>query len=187
MKTNISVYGIFKSRLHLSEGLHQIRASGFRGEDISVLMPETDGSKDIGITNSTKSPEGVAVGGAVGAVAGAALGWVVGTGAVAIPEVAPYLVAGPLMVLLAGMGVGAVLGGLMGGLVGMGSPEYEAKRYDGRLKSGGFLVSIHCDDKVWVQKAKEVLVVTGAEVISAGAEAKGDYMVTDKPVVMSRL
>jgi len=78
MKTNISVYGIFKSRLHLSEGLHQIRASGFRGEDISVLMPETDGSKDIGITNSTKSPEGVAVGGAVGAVIAAAWGWVVG-------------------------------------------------------------------------------------------------------------
>lgn len=79
------------------------------------------------------------------------------------------------------------MGGMVGGLVGMGSPEYEAKRYDGRLKSGGFLVSIHCDDKVWVQKAREVLVVTGAEVISAGPEAKGDYMVTDKPVVMSRL
>jgi hypothetical protein len=143
MTTNISVYGIFKSRLHMNEGLHNIRASGFRAEDISVLMPETDGSKDMGIENSTKSPEGVAVGGAAGAVAG--------------------------------------------GLVGIGIPEYEAQRYEGRIKSGGILVSIHCDDKEWAEKAKEVFVVTGAEGISASTEGKADYMVTDKPVVMSRL
>ncbi len=186
MTTNISVYGIFKSRLHMNEGLHNIRASGFRAEDISVLMPETDGSKDMGIENSTKSPEGVAVGGAAGAVAGGVLGWVVGIGALVIPGIGPFLAAGPLMVLLAGMGAGAALGGVAGGLVGIGIPEYEAQRYEGRIKSGGILVSIHCDDKEWAEKAKQVFVVTGAEEISASTEGKADYMVTDKPVVMAR-
>ena len=129
MKTNISVYGIFKSRVHLNEGLQLIRAGGFRAEDISVLMPETDGSKDMGIVNSTKSPEGVAVGGAAGALAGGVLGWVVGIGALAIPDIEPFLAAGPLILLLAGMGAGAALGGVTGGLVGIGNTEYEAHRY----------------------------------------------------------
>jgi hypothetical protein len=183
MSTNISVYGIFKNRLHLEDGLNHVRANGFRPEDISVLLPETMGTKDMGIENSTKSPEGAATGGAAGAVAGGVLGWLIGLGVLAIPGVGPLIAAGPIMAALAGMGAGAAVGGVTGGLVGLGLPEYEAQRYEGRIKNGGILVSIHCDDSEWAGRAKKVLTTAGAEDISSSGEVKADYLVTDKPYI----
>lgn len=182
MSTNTSAFGIFKNRPLLDEGLVHIRAAGFRPEDVSVLVPETLGTKDMGIENSTKSPEGAATGGAAGAVAGGLLGWVVGIGALAIPGVGPLIAAGPIMAALAGMGAGAALGGAAGGLVGLGMPEYEAQRYEGRVKEGGILVSIHCDDSEWTARAKKTLEKAGAEDISSSGEAKADFSVTDKPM-----
>jgi len=181
MSTNTSVYGIFKNRLQLEDGMSHVRANGFRPEDISVLLPESMGAKDIGVENSTKSPEGAASGGAAGAAAGGVLGWLIGIGVLAIPGVGPLIAAGPIMAALAGMGAGAAVGGVTGGLVGLGMPEYEAQRYEGRIKNGGILVSIHCDDREWTGRAKKVLTSAGADDISSSGEAKADFLVTEKP------
>ena len=110
-----------------------------------------------------------------------------GIGAIAIPGVGPFIAAGPIMAALAGMGVGGTVGGIAGGLVGVGIPEYEAKRYEGRVKKGGFLVSVHCDDSNWVSKAKKLLEETGAEDISSTGEATADFDKTDKPYQGSRI
>src|SRR5260221_10024608 len=134
MSKNTSVYGIFKNRLQAEEGLSHIRANGFRPSDISVLLPENHGTKDIGVEKSTKAPEGATTGGVAGAAAGGVLGWLIGVGAIAIPGVGPFIAAGPIMAALAGLGAGAAVGGLGGALVGAGMPEYEAHRYEGRIK-----------------------------------------------------
>jgi hypothetical protein len=154
------------NREHAEEAVDAIRAQGFRAEDISVLLPENIGNKDIGYEKHTKAPERAAAGGAAGGVLGGALGWLLGTGALAIPGIGPFIAAGPILAALAGLGAGSVLGGLTGALVGVGVPEYEAKRYEGRIRSGGSLISIHCTDDAWVTRAKETLRHTGAEDIS---------------------
>jgi hypothetical protein len=140
------------------------------------------GSKDLGTEKATKAPEGAAAGAGSGAVIGGALGWLVGIGSLAIPGLGPFIAAGPILAALAGLGVGGAVGGFVGALVGMGIPEYEAKRYEGRIKKGGILVSIHCDDSEWVKKAKETLKVTGAEDISSTGEAGADYAKSDRPM-----
>ena len=190
MSKNISVFGIVKNQSQLEEALGQIRNAGFRAEDISVLQPETIGTKDIGVENATKSPEGAATGGAAGAVAGGVLGWLVGIGALAIPGVGPFIAAGPIMAALAGMGAGAALGGAGGALVGLGIPEYEAQRYEGRVKGGGILLSVHCDNGEWSSRAKKILEAAGVEDISSSGESSGEssaeFAVTDKPMVPAR-
>ena len=105
-----------------------------------------------------------------------------GIGALAIPGLGPFIAAGPIMGLLGGMGAGAAVGGIAGALVGMGIPEYEAKRYEGRIKEGGVLLSVHCDNDDWVKRAKEMLERTGAQDISSAGEAKADYAKTDRPM-----
>jgi len=187
MSKNISVYGIIKNQSQLEESLGQLRNSGFRAEDISVLQPETVGIKDMGVENSTKSPEGAATGGAAGAVAGGVFGWLVGIGALAIPGVGPFIAAGPIMAMLAGMGAGAALGGASGALVGLGIPEYEAQRYEGRVKEGGILLSVHCDNDEWSGLAKNVLKTAGVEDISSSGEVSAEFAVTEKPMVRSTL
>ena len=182
MSKNISVYGIYKNRLQVEEAIGNLRAHGFWAEDTSVLLPETMGNKEMGIEAGSKAPEGAVVGGTTGVLAGGVLGWLVGIGSLAIPGVGPFIAAGPIMAALAGAGAGAALGGVTGGLVGAGIPEYEAQRYEGRIKKGGILVSIHCDDSHWSSKAKEVLEATGAEDISSSGEAKADFAISDKPV-----
>ena len=182
MSKNISVFGIFSNRTRLEAAIDTLRNSGFRAVDISVLLPENLGNKDIGVEKGTKSPEGAATGAASGAVLGGTLGWLVGVGMLAIPGLGPFMAAGPILAALAGVGAGATLGGVTGALVGMGIPEYEAKRFEGRIKSGGILLSIHCDDSEWATKAKDLLASTGAEDISSTSEAAADYAKTDKPV-----
>ena len=136
----------------------------FRNTDISVLLPENEGTKDFAHEKQTKAPEGAAAGAGTGAVLGGTLGWLTGIGALAIPGLGPFVAAGPIMAALAGVGVGGALGGLTGALVGLGIPEYEAKRYEGRIKSGGILLSVHCDDSEWVKRAKKILERTGARI-----------------------
>lgn len=161
-----AVYGIYTNRQHAEEAIESIRNAGLRAEDISVLLPENVGTKDIGYEKHTKAPERAAAGGAAGGVVGGALGWLLGMGALAIPGVGPLVAAGPILSALAGFGAGSVIGGLGGALVGLGIPEYEAKRYEGRIRSGGALVSIHCETDGWSKRAKELLQQTGAEDIS---------------------
>jgi len=185
MSKNISVFGIFPTRISLEGSIGALRRSGFRPTDISVLLPENLGNKDIAVEKGSKSPEGAATGAASGAVLGGTLGWLVGIGMLAIPGLGPFIAAGPIMAALAGVGAGATVGGVTGALVGFGIPEYEAKRFEGRVKNGGILLSIHCDDSEWASKAKEILTHTGAEDISSTSEASADYGSTDKPVPRS--
>jgi len=157
--------------------------NGFRSEDISVLMPENVGTKDFAAEKNTKAPEGAATGAGTGAVVGGTLGLLAGIGALAIPGLGPFIAAGPIMGALAGVGTGGVVGGIIGALVGMGIPEYEAKRYEGMIKEGKILLSVHCDNSDWVKRAKDILERTGAEDISSAGEASADFEKSDKPKV----
>jgi hypothetical protein len=165
-----AVYGIYTDRMHAEEAVDSIRAAGFRPEDVSVLLPENVGSKDMGYERHTKAPEKATAGAAAVGVVGGALGWLIGAGLLAIPGIGPLMAAGPIMAALAGLGAGAVVGGLGGALIGMGIPEYEAKRYEGRIRSGGALISIHCPDNYTVNRARDILKHTGAEDIASAEE-----------------
>src|SRR5271168_1851844 len=149
-----SVLGIYSTRPGVENAVLGFKDAGFSNSDISVLLPENLGSKELATDKSSKAPEGAAAGGTTGAIVGGALGWLVGIGAFAIPGVGPFIAAGPIMAALAGVGVGGAVGGFTGALVGLGIPEYEAKRYEGRIKKGGILLSVHCDNSDWVRKAK---------------------------------
>jgi hypothetical protein len=140
------------------------------------------GSKDFGHEKHTKAPEGAVAGASSGAVIGGALGWLAGIGALAIPGIGPFVAAGPILAMLSGIGVGGTFGGVTGALIGVGIPEYEAKRYEGRIRNGGILLSVHCDNTDWAKRAKEVLEHTGAGDIASSGEAKADYAVTERPV-----
>ena len=181
MGKNTAVFGIYKDTVSLGQGLERLRSAGFRSTDVSVLMPENLGTKDLAHKKESKAPEGAATGGVTGGVIGGALGWLAGIGALAIPGLGPFIAAGPIMGLLAGAGAGGAIGGLVGSLIGMGIPEYEAKRYEGRIKSGGILLSVHCDDSEWVKRAKQIVEETGAEDISSTGEASADYASSDRP------
>ena len=180
---NTAVFGIYQTRAQVEAAVDQLRVAGFRATDVSVLFPENVGTKELGTEKHTKAPEGVAAGATSGALLGGTLGWLVGIGALAIPGLGPFIAAGPLMAVLSGVGVGAAVGGVAGALVGLGIPEYEAKRYEGLIKSGGILLSVHTDDRDWTKRAKELLERTGADEVAATSEAKGDYANSDRPGV----
>jgi hypothetical protein len=179
---NTVVYGIFADRAMASSAVDGLLADGFRNEDISVLLQDNVGTKDFAHEKQTKAPEGTTVGVVAGGALGGTLGLLVGMGALAIPGLGPFIAAGPIMATLAGIGSGGVVGGVVGALVGMGIPEYEAKRYEGRIKEGGILFSVHCDSGDWASKAKEVLKHYGADDVSSTGEASADYHQTDRPV-----
>ncbi|MGB2603195.1 MAG: quinol:electron acceptor oxidoreductase subunit ActD [Candidatus Sulfotelmatobacter sp.] len=179
---NTAVFGIYPDYASVENGVDALRAAGYRNTDISVLFPENVGTKDFAHKKETKAPEGAATGAGAGALIGGGLGWLAGIGALAIPGLGPFIAAGPIMAALAGVGVGGAVGGLTGALVGMGIPEYEAKRYEGRVKSGGILLSVHSDNSEWTKRAKEILEQTGAQDISSTGEASADFSKTDKPM-----
>ena len=169
---NTAAFAIFPSRSAAEVAVDQLTAAGFSNQDVSVLMSDKEGSKDFATEKNTKAPEGTATGVGIGGTVGGTLGLLAGIGALAIPGVGPLIAAGPIMGALAGLGVGGALGGLVGALVGMGIPEYEAKRYEGRVKDGGILVSVHCDSSEEVSRAKDILKAAGGDdVASAGEKA----------------
>jgi hypothetical protein len=178
---NTAVFGIYRDRANAEEAVDALRAAGFRNSDVSALLPDNVGTKDFAHEKNTKAPEGTTTGAATGGILGGALGWLAGIGALAIPGVGPLIAAGPIVGALAGVGAGGAVGGLIGALVGMGIPEYEAKRYEGRVREGGILLSVHCDDSQWVKRAKEILKNTGADDVSSTGEARADYAESDKP------
>jgi len=179
---NTAVFGIYRNRADVENAVDTLRREEFRNTDISVLFPENEGTKDFAHEKNTKAPEGTATGAATGAVVGGGLGWLVGIGALAIPGLGPFVAAGPIMAALAGVGAGGAIGGIAGALIGMGIPEYEAKRYEGRVKEGGILLSVHCDDSKWTSRAKQILEHTGADEISSSGEASADFAKTDRPM-----
>src|ERR1700750_347552 len=145
MAKNTVVYGIYRSRAAAESGVDALLSSDFRNEDVSVLLQDNVGTKDFAHEKHTKAPEGTATGAGTGAVVGGTLGLLAGIGALAIPGLGPFIAAGPIMGALAGAGTGGVVGGIIGALIGMGMPEYEAKRYEGLIKQGRVLLSVHCD------------------------------------------
>jgi ActD protein len=179
---NTAAFGIYRNLSELERGVDELRTADFRNEDISVLFPENQGSKDFAHEKHTKAPEGATAGATTGAVVGGALGWLVGIGALGIPGLGPFIAAGPIVAALAGVGAGGAVGGLTGALIGAGIPEYEAKRYEGRIKAGGILLSVHCDNSEWTRRAKDILERTGAEDVASTGEAAADFDKSDRPI-----
>jgi hypothetical protein len=176
MSTNkkTAVFGIYQNANQAEHAVDRLMAAGFRSDDISVLLPDNRSSKDFAHEKSTKAPEGTTAGATAGGAIGGTLGLLAGIGALAIPGFGPFIAAGPIMAALAGVGVGGAVGGLIGALVGMGIPEYEAKRYEGRIKEGGVLLSVHCNTSEEIARAKDLLKNTGAQDISSAGEASSD-------------
>jgi hypothetical protein len=174
---NIAVFGIYKTSTQAEQTVDRLMVAGFSNNDISVLLPDRQSSKEFAHEKNTKAPEGTTTGVAAGGAVGGTLGLLAGIGALAIPGVGPLIAAGPIMGALAGLGVGGAVGGLIGALVGMGIPEYEAKRYEGRVKEGGILLSVHCDTSDEIKRAKEILERTGAEDISSTGESSSTQRV----------
>lgn len=179
---NTAVFGIYPTREAAEEAVTTLRTAGFRSTDVSVLFPENLGTKDLAHERNSKAPEGAATGGVAGGIAGGVLGWLTGIGALAIPGVGPLIAAGPIVAALAGVGAVGALGGIVGALAGMGVPEYEAKRFEGRIREGSVLLSVHCDSRDWVRRAKKILVQTGAQDVAAAGEKHGDFANADKPM-----
>jgi len=167
---NTAVFGIYKTSMAAERAVDQILAAGFSNNDISVLLPDNQSSKEFAHEKNTKAPEGTTTGATAGGVIGGTLGLLAGIGSLAIPGVGPFIAAGPIMAALAGLGVGGAVGGVIGALVGMGIPEYEAKRYEGRIKDGGVLLSVHCATSEDIDRAKDLLKQTGAEDIASAGE-----------------
>lgn len=181
-RTNTSVYGIFPDQASISEAVNALRAVGFRTIDISVLFADNVGTKDFGHQKNSKAPEGAVAGGSAGAMLGGMLGWFAGMGTLAIHGLEPFAIAGPLMGMLSGLGIGMLAGSLTGAITGSTIPEYEAKRFAGRIRRGGILISIHCDNEDWAKSATNTLRKSGAQDIGSSSEAKADFAVSEKPM-----
>jgi len=163
-----SVFGISTTQGQAERIVQQLQAQGFATSEISVLMPDTGGTRDI---VATKAPEGATTGAAAGGATGGVIGLLAGIGALAIPGVGPFIAAGPIMAALSGAAVGAATGGVAGGLIGLGIPEIEAKRYEEKLRKGNYLIAVHADESEDVDRAKDIFKTVGAEDISTVSEA----------------
>jgi hypothetical protein len=170
----IAVFGIYPSLSQAEQGVDALVQARFSNSDVSVLAPDQQGTKDFAHEKHTKSPEGATTGAATGGAIGGTVGLLVGLGALAIPGLGPFIAAGPIMATLAGLGAGGAVGGLIGALVGMGLPEYEARRYEGRVKDGGVLLSVHCATADEITRAKAILEQTGADDIASSSEKSGE-------------
>lgn len=176
----IAVFGIFHTEDQAERSVDDLLQSGFADDDVSVLLPDSRSTKNFAHEKNTKAPEGATAGAAAGGAVGGTLGLLAGIGVFAIPGIGPFLAAGPIISALAGVGAGGAMGGLIGALVGMGIPEYEAKRYEGRIKAGGVLLSVHCDTSEQITRAKELLKQTGGQDIASTGEASSEVPVAVK-------
>ena len=181
MARHTSVMGIYPDRTTVSDAISVLHKTGYRAVDISVLSSDNQGTKDFAHEKRTKAPLGAAIGGAAGAVVGAAVAWSVSGQIATITGPAALVAAGPVVAALAGAGAGGALGWIAGFLGGLRLTEYVAKRYAGRRRSSGILLSVHCDSPEWCDRAKKTLKDTGARNISSAYEAGADYGTTDKP------
>jgi hypothetical protein len=169
---NTAVFGLFPTVAQAERAVDILKSAGYSNNDISVLLTDAETSHDFAHEKGTKAPEGTTAGVATGGVIGGTLGLLAGIGTLAIPGIGPLIAAGPIIATLAGLGAGGATGGIIGALIGMGIPEYEAKRYEGHVKNGGILMSIHCETSNAISRAKDLLRGAGAEdVASTGEEA----------------
>ena len=166
-----SVFCITTSRDQADRIVGLLKAANFSNNDISVLFPDKDTTRDFAHEKNTKAPEGVATGAGTGGVIGGALGWIAGIGALAIPGVGPFIAAGPIMAALSGAAIGAATGGIAGGLIGLGIPELEAKRYEGKIKEGNILISVHTENSEEISRAKDIFTKAGAQDICTTGES----------------
>ena len=166
-----SVFCIATSRDQADRIVGQLKTANFSNNDISVLFPDKDSTRDFAHEKNTKAPEGAVAGAGTGGVIGGALGWIAGIGALAIPGVGPFIAAGPIIAALSGAAVGATVGGIAGGLIGLGIPELEAKRYEGKVKAGNLLISVHTEDSEEITRAKNIFTQAGAQDICTTGEA----------------
>ena len=166
-----AVFCIAKTEGQAQRIVVDLKSAGFNNNDISVLFPDKTGTRDFAHEHNTKAPEGTATGASLGGLLGGALGWLAGIGTLAIPGVGPFIAAGPILAALSGAAVGATVGGLTGGLIGAGIPEYEVKRYEGKLASGNILISTHCATREESKRARDIFERAGAEDISDSGEA----------------
>ena len=166
-----SVFCIANSYSQAENIIDRLKTERFLNDDISVLFPDKESTRDFAHQKNTKAPEGVATGATTGGVIGGALGWIAGIGALAIPGVGPFIAAGPIMAALSGVAAGAAVGGIAGGLIGLGIPEIEAKRYDGKIRNGNILISVHADDSDSISRAKDIFNEMGAEDICSTSES----------------
>jgi hypothetical protein len=169
-----AVFGIYQNVKQAERTVEDLLEAGYSNDDISVLLPDNKGTRDFALDKSTKAPEGTAAGVTTGGLIGGTLGLLAGIGVLAIPGIGPLIAAGPIVAALAGLGAGGAVGGIIGALVGMGIPEYEAKRYEGHIKAGGVLLSVHCDTSERIALAKDLLKHTGAQDIASSREASAD-------------
>ena len=166
-----SVFAILNNRQQAEDVVDSLKRAGFSNNDISVLLPDTSGTRDFAHENATKAPEGATTGGATGFVIGGVLGWLAGIGSLAIPGLGPFIAAGPIMAALSGAAVGTAVGGIAGALIGMGIPEYEARRYESKVKEGNVLISVHTEDSEHADRAKDILKAANAEDVATSGEA----------------
>ena len=166
-----AVYGIANTTQQANAIVERLQTTGFLNDDISVLFPDQEGTRDFAHEKHTKAPEGLATGGVAGMGVGGALGLLAGIGALAIPGVGPFIAAGPIMGALSGAAVGGATGGLIGGLVGLGIPEFEAKQYEDKVRAGNILISVHAEDAKSRSRAKDILETAGAKDISTSGES----------------
>src|SRR5512132_1861684 len=166
-----AVFCIARTEAQATTIVEQLKAANFSNNDISVLLPDKTGTRDFAHEQHTKAPEGAATGAGTGGVLGGALGWLVGIGALAIPGVGPFIAAGPIMAALSGAAIGAAAGGIAGGLIGLGIPELEAKRYEGKVKAGNLLLSVHTENSEEITRAKEIFKQAGAQDICVTGDA----------------
>src|ERR1700677_3235270 len=180
-----SVFCIATSRTQADQIVDQLKAGDFSNNDISVLFADKNTSRDFAHEKNTKAPEGAVAGAGTGGVIGGALGWIAGIGALAIPGVGPFIAAGPIIAALSGVAVGGAVGGIAGGLVGLGIPEIEAKRYEGKIKKGNILISVHTENSEEISRAKEIFTKAGAQDICSTGEASAPAQnnATDRPAV----
>ena len=178
-----AVFGIFHTQLQAERAIEDLLGSGFSTDDISILAEDHTSQRSFAHELHSKAPEGATAGVVGGGLIGGAAGLLAALGSLAIPGVGPLLAAGPVLAALAGIGAGGTVGGLIGGLVGMGIPEYEAKRYEGRIQAGGVLLSVHCGSPAEVTKATDLLGQTGAQDISSAGEASAKYP-ADRPAAL---
>jgi hypothetical protein len=167
-----AVFCIAKTEEQAVRIVDQLKEEGFSSDDVSVLFPDRAGSRDFAHEQHTKAPEGAAAGAVAGGILAGAVGWLVGIGSLAIPGVGPFIAAGPIMAALGGVAAGGAVGGLTGALVGLGIPEYEAKQYEGKVKGGNILISVHAEDSKERNAAKETFERCHADDISYTGEAR---------------
>ena len=175
-----AVFGIYHTSAEAEHGANSLMGAGFSNDDVSVLLADPESTREFAIEQNTKVPEGSTAGATAGGVIGGTLGLLFGIGAIAIPGMGlTLLAAGPILATMAGLGAGGAVGGLIGALAGMGVPEYEAKRYEGHMKEGGVLLSVHCDTEEEIARASDLLRHSGAQDVASAGEASADFKVAE--------